>query len=97
MVIEDETEFCGEELLHSMLKCKVRLGWAKWEAVGEGMGPLFVCLFACLRECGVKIFSWWWMGMEVYVVVCPRQCFSGNSLASDWCAVHVVSSQQRPH
>lgn len=47
MVIEDETEFCGEELLHSMLKCKVRLGWAKWEAVGEGMGPLFACLLAC--------------------------------------------------
>lgn len=24
MVIEDETEFCGEELLHSVLQCKVR-------------------------------------------------------------------------
>lgn len=24
MIIEDETEFCGEELLHSVLQCKVR-------------------------------------------------------------------------
>lgn len=24
MIIEDETEFCGEGLLHSVLKCKVR-------------------------------------------------------------------------
>ena len=58
MVIEDETEFCGEELLHSMLKCKVRLGWARREAVGKGMGPLFVCLFVCLLACGsvVKFF-----------------------------------------
>lgn len=23
-MIEDETEFCGEELLHSVLQCKVR-------------------------------------------------------------------------
>lgn len=28
MIIEDETEFCGEDLLHSVLQCKVRLcGW----------------------------------------------------------------------
>lgn len=24
MIIEDETEFCGEDLLHSVLHCKVR-------------------------------------------------------------------------
>lgn len=41
-MIEDETEFCGEELLHSVLRCKVRLAWVWGEACGKVNGAFLV-------------------------------------------------------
>lgn len=44
MIIEDETEFCGEDLLHSVLQCKVRLcgwDWGAGELCVGGCGGLF--------------------------------------------------------
>lgn len=55
MVIEDETEFCGEELLHSMLKCKVRVryaGLAQADSLRLGKG-LFLGGCFVLWECGI--------------------------------------------
>lgn len=71
MVIEDETEFCGEELLHSMLKCKVRWAGPGGQPVGEGKA-LFLgfCFTLFYFFCGNVVFKFFLeMGMYIWYVL----------------------------
>lgn len=49
--IEDETEYCTEDLLHTLLRCKVRYAFVSFYSPVYLNSEFCVC-FPCVSNCG---------------------------------------------